>query len=181
MRNLTRIRERVYLLDDDLRTLTKVNKSIEIESDDTIYRPYLVVELDDEDYGENTVKYMAIELDPRALEVLESKSLENKVKAINDIDDDILYISIRNKYFNVHLLSDSLIAEDGLQFYTEQDLLDFDYRNEEVWDSGCNTYNVSLLRVGSKAFNIDFFSKNTDDVITGTFYYEDIAKILNNL
>ena len=28
---------------------------------------------------------------------------------------------------------------------------------------------------------IDFFSKNTDDVITGTFYYEDIAKILNKL
>lgn len=161
--------------------MTKVDKSIKIESDDTIYRPYLVVELDDEDYGENTAKYMAIELDPRALEVLESKSLENKVKAINDIDFDILYIGIRNKYFNVHLLSDSLIAEEGLQFYTEQDLLDFDYKNEEVWDIGCNTYNVDLMRVGSRAFNIDFYSKNTDDVITGTFNYEDIAKILNNL
>lgn len=181
MRNLTRIRERIYLLEDDLKTLTKVNKPIKIESDDTIYKPYLVAELDDEDYGENTALYMAIELDPRALDVLESKSLENKFKAINDIDDDVLYIGIRNKYFNVHLLSDSLIAEDGLQFYTEQDLIDFDYRNEEVWDSGCNTYNVSLLRAGSRAFNIDFYSKNTDDIITGTFNYEDIAKILNNL
>lgn len=181
MRNLTKIRERVYLLEDDLKTLTKVDKPIKIESDDTIYKPYLVAELDDEDYGENTAKYMAIELDPRALDVLESKSLENKFKAINDIDDDILYISIRNKYFNVHLLSDSLIAEDGLQFYTEQDLLDFDYKNEEVWDIGCNTYNVSLLRAGYRAFNIDFYSKNTDDIITGTFNYEDIAKILNNL